>query len=444
MPAAELGSLADDHRVRHVGEPRRPRPVVTTEGVHETNADAWQQATPSRRGANVKVGVVDIGFAGLTSSAANASVAATNNLCSNIDADPHGTAVTEIVNEMAPGAQLYLVCITFDFQVIQAEQWLASNGVTIVNASFGDALDGRGDGSGDPNTLAGAVKAGRLAGQLWSVAAGNEADRHVLISTARDVDGDGAVEFGGSGTTVGVDATEYNAFTVPSGGAADVGLKWDAWPITNQEFMLCVWRGAVPSGTPICATNNQSRAPGPPVVEVTFQNTSTTSTYVAAVLRQGAVISPRMDLYFEDDVIGLQRISPAGSMSEPSSSPWVMSVGAHQVNTATVESFSSRGPTIDGRTAPDLSGPDRVSSDAVGRELRRDVSLRPSRHRRGGDRPADEPGDDADRHRAVLDGPCDPRRLAGNQQPVRIGLAGLGRPHVDRGRHDAASVRSTR
>src|SRR5205823_14009419 len=90
------------------------------------------------------------------------------------------------------------------------------------------------------------------------------------------------------------------------------------------------------------------------------------SDYVVAILRRGAVITPRMDLYFEDDVSAVQRQSAAGSISEPASSPWVMSMGAHQVGTSTVEPFSSQGPTIDGRTEPDISGPDRVSNDVFG------------------------------------------------------------------------------
>jgi subtilisin family serine protease len=55
-----------------------------------------------------------------------------------------------------------------------------------------------------------------------------------------------------------------------------------------------------------------------------------------------------------------------GSVTEPGSSSRALTVGAVCWQTSGLESFSSRGPTIDGRTKPDLAAPDWVSSFSYG------------------------------------------------------------------------------
>ena len=63
--------------------------------------------------------------------------------------EPHGTAVAEIVHEMAPGAQLYLICIDTRGRPQDTPRTYAkTNGITIVNHSVGWFNSGRGDGSG--------------------------------------------------------------------------------------------------------------------------------------------------------------------------------------------------------------------------------------------------------------------------------------------------------
>ena len=365
VPPDRFGPLSDDPRVTRVSEPRRPRPTVTSEGVSESGATAWQNA--GLDGTGVKLAIVDLGFQHLTTEQAAGHLPltlTTKSFCSNgIGGNTeHGTGVAEIAHQMAPNAQLYLVCIQFDADLASAEQYLAAQGISIANASFSDNLGGRGDGSGP---LGDAVVAGRQAGQLWSVAAGNDADRHFAF-TATDLDGDGAVEFSPNGPlTPGPDDRELYGFSLSnSGSTIDIGIKWDAWPTTNQEFGICVYTAGSPVGSLIgCQSSGQAATPSEPINEYLASNMPAGS-YVMAIERgPNTTIAPRMDIYFEGDEVGLQRVSAAGSIGEPASSPSVMAVGAHNVNSGSAEGFSSQGPTIDGRVKPDVSGPDGVSND---------------------------------------------------------------------------------
>jgi hypothetical protein len=55
----------------------------------------------------------------------------------------------------------------------------------------------------------------------------------------------------------------------------------------------------------------------------------------------------------------------SGSVQEPASSPWALAVGAAYEGTGALETFSSRGPTADGRIKPDLLGFDGVSTNVA-------------------------------------------------------------------------------
>jgi len=364
VPAGNLGPLSDDRRVTSVEVPHLLKSTATSEGVAQIGAAAWQNSGVT--GSGVKVGVVDVGFTNLSSeqTAGHLPAVTTRSFCTNgIDGSTnHGTAVAEIVHQTAPNAQLFLVCVTFDADIVSAEQYLATQGVTVVNASITSVLSSRGDGTGP---VANAMTAGRNAGQLWSVAAGNDGDRHFAF-TAVDNDGDSAVEFA-PGASFGPDPSEYFTFTLPSNGTINLGIKYDAWPITNQEFQVCVWAGAVPSGSPInngfCQSGGQASAPHDPTTGYFLQNLPA-GQYVLAILRVGnTTISPRMDMFFEGNEGNLQRVSAAGSLGDPATSPSVMAVGAYNVNSLSLETFSSQGPTIDGRIKPEIAAPDGVAND---------------------------------------------------------------------------------
>jgi subtilisin family serine protease len=355
-----LGSLADDRRVDSVTEARRFEPVVTSQGVAQSGASVWQAS--GLTGAGVKVGIVDVGFTnyGTEQAAGRLSAPAGQfSLCSNgmNGSTNHGTAIAEIVHQMAPSAQLYLACVEFDTDLTIVEQHFAAIGVQIVNASITSNLSGRGDGTGAPGQ---AVRDGRLAGQLWSLAAGNDGDRHFNFN-AVDNDRDGAVEFAAGPLSNGADEAELLRFSIPPNGTVDIQAKYDAWPTTRQELDVCLFTGA---GAALgCEGGSQSEVASPPVTGY-FQQGLPGGQYEIAIFRgPNTTFAGRVDVYFEGSEFNMSRRNASGSVGEPASSPYGMAVGAYQQGSTALEPFSSQGPTIDGRTKPDITAPDGVSND---------------------------------------------------------------------------------
>ena len=112
-PVGSLEALSNSEGVRFVRQPTRYSPEVAGEGVGLVNANVWQVAGIT--GGGVKVAVLDAGFSGyssllgseLPSSVITQSFRADHDITGGGEA--HGTAVAEIVHEVAPGAQMYLV-----------------------------------------------------------------------------------------------------------------------------------------------------------------------------------------------------------------------------------------------------------------------------------------------------------------------------------------------
>jgi Subtilase family/Repeat of unknown function (DUF346) len=386
VPRNNLGALSDDARVRYVTLPRPVRPDATSEGVSNpgpgllgaTGAQTWINA--GRRGGGVKVAIVDVGFQNYQSeiNAGRLPAVTTQNFCGyqqtgfdgsgpGGDLPPinHGTAVAEIVHQMAPDATLYLVCIFYSSDGGNVEQYLAAQGVTVVNASIGDVLDGRGDGSGPFNSLPGAVAAGRGAGQLWSVSAGNDAQNHFNFN-GKDVDNDGRVEMFAGVPVTGPDSTEGYSFTLGSGQQSHIQMKWDEWPTTNHVSTICFYQDSFGS-TPDCNENFDTAPGGQPVQETQFTNlTGSAHTYLMTIQRAvGTTNNLRIDMWLEGAESNVSAINASGSLTEPATSPYAMTMAAHCYANANLEPYSSQGPTIDGRTKPDLSGPDGVSNDLL-------------------------------------------------------------------------------
>ena len=109
VPAKSLLALARSRDIRVVREPVRPVPdAVRGQGVASTGAALWHKA--GVRGDGVKIAVVDVGFAGYRRSQGTGDLpesAVKVDFCGpgGFDATDHGTAVAEIVNEMAPGGE---------------------------------------------------------------------------------------------------------------------------------------------------------------------------------------------------------------------------------------------------------------------------------------------------------------------------------------------------
>ncbi|MCP2243160.1 ricin-type beta-trefoil lectin domain protein [Lentzea aerocolonigenes] len=373
VPKDKLDAVASRPGVTEVRLPDRAVPMaITSEGVAAAKANLWHDA--GKKGAGVKVGIIDVGFGNVAASQAAgelpANITINNDNCLDAAEKPqHGTGIAEIVHDVAPEAQLFLACIEDTFSFDQAETWLRAQGVQVISSAVGflAPAGSRGDGTGDAGSPAEVVKRSRQAGILWSVAAGNQARQH-YAGKAIDSDGDGWVEFG---------ISRQNGFPLDPGATATVGLRWDAWPKTKQDLDLYISTAQDPPPTGLndpnlVAVSTRSQKDTPeglaPTESVTLRNTSgATRTYWVFVKNHNAALNTPMELFVNGLALGqqLQQYTEAGSIVEPATSPHVIAVGATQPGSGRAQDYSSRGPTIDGRQKPDITGYDQVSTKSM-------------------------------------------------------------------------------
>lgn len=363
VPATSLAAVAVDPAVAYVRSPLVPHAdAVAGEGVTSgaTNAAEWHSR--GWNGAGVKIAVIDVGFAGWTSRRAEGDLPAsltTVNYCTapgaSFTADDHGTAVAEIVHEMAPRAQLYLICITNEVTFAQAAEYARANGIRIVNTSLGWTLSSRGDGSGGPGSPDATVANARANGILWVSAAGNSADRHW---------GGGFQDFNGNRYLNWIPGDDRNDILIPAWAFACVELKWDDWPYSDQNYDLYLTDGL----TIVESSNGLQTGSQPPIEALCYENLSGADNYYSIVVRgvSGAVLGTRIDLFVQAYAFELEHQVAAGSIVEPASSPNALAVGAICWADNSLEFYSSVGPTIDGRTEPDIAAQAAVSSGTYG------------------------------------------------------------------------------
>ncbi|MCW2529298.1 MAG: hypothetical protein JWM76_4158, partial [Pseudonocardiales bacterium] len=207
------------------------------QSVNTSLASVWQ--TNGRTGAGAVVAIVDGGFAGLAGEVGAGHLPMANrtvngNHCADVDDDDHGTAVAEIVHQMAPDATLLLYCIDDTVGLAQAAVELKAAGAQIVSCSLGFVTDARGDGTGlatTSHTSAAVTVAGvRKQGVLWVNSAGNSAADH-WSGALTDRNDDGWVDL----NTV---SDEFDQIVVPAGSSTEVALSWDQWPASTLGVNL--------------------------------------------------------------------------------------------------------------------------------------------------------------------------------------------------------------
>ncbi|MEK7816718.1 MAG: S8 family serine peptidase, partial [Actinomycetota bacterium] len=346
LPVANIDRVAAAPAVAYIREPQRPTVFASSEGVADIGAQAWQAA--GQTGAGVKIAVLDPGFSGYQQRVASGDLPA-NVITASFRSDgditgagqDHGTACAELVYDVAPGAQLYLVNFSTDVELGNAVTYLTSQGVQVVSASWGFFGSFRGDGQGTINDM---VAQARQAGITWANAAGNTAQQHWSGGWA-DYDNDTWVEFAAG--------DETNSFNIQSGARVDIYLTWDKWPATDQDYDLyLVWEGQ-PNMT-VAASDRWQSGSQSPTEEIHYTvPAGRGGNYWIAIKKYSAGGNASFSLYALPYTLE-HRVAAGSLAGQPTDSPNAMSVGAVAVNTTTLEDFSSQGPTVDGRIKPDI------------------------------------------------------------------------------------------
>ncbi len=343
VPVTQLATLVSQlSGVAFVRAPYQPYALALSEGRAAIRADVY--AAGGVVGAGVKVAVIDLGFSGLAQAQARGDLPAGviqndltgTGLTSGIS---HGTAVAEIVYDIAPGAELTLIKISDEVDLDQAVTYCLANGIDIINHSLGWYNTNNYDGTG---TIADIARRATSGGILWVNAAGNEAQTHWRGTFAdANVDGwnDASVTFYAS-----------------SGSPIIIYLTWNEWPASSTDYDLYLYD---PSSNLLASSAKYQTGVEEPTESI--QTTAPQSgTYTIRFRGVGSRTLNLYNLY--------QALSPAvaaSSLLAPADVTEVVAVGAVNVTNYTTgpqAAYSSQGPTTDGRTKPDLVCPDNVST----------------------------------------------------------------------------------
>jgi len=355
VPVSILEEVAEKVRgVSYIRLPYKPLPLaVTSEGVSLIDASVYTSS--GYEGQNTRVAIVDLGFIGLAAAQANGDLPPTvitrDYTGGGIESGTvHGTAVAEIVYDVAPQVQLYVINIGDEVDLENAKDYCISEGVDIINHSVGWVNTNFTDGAG---VICGITDNARANGILWVNAAGNSAKMHYqdfFLDTA----GDDWHEF--------TSGDETNDIQLTSLADIYVFLTWNSWPITDQDYDLYLFDDAL---NLVAWSDDWQTGTQEPTEAIYY--IAPAGTYRIAVVKYSATGDQKVKIftYYQD----LEYQTVAHSLMAPADATGVMSAAAiDQANwtTGPQESFSSQGSTNDGRTKPDISAPDGVSSFTYG------------------------------------------------------------------------------
>ena len=371
VPVMLLGPLSDQTGVLRVREVVPPQPAYgdfTSQGVQAHGSAAWNQA--GYRGQNIKVGVIDRGFEGLrglTGTELSASVVArcytdlgvfTGNPADCEVAGDHGTRVAETVIDIAPEASLYIANPLTGGELKETVDWMASEGVSVVNYSIGKLFDGPGDGtspfSDSPlNTVDRAVDDGII----WVNSSGNSAQKS-WFGPYSNPDGDRWINLKGP--------YEANFLHLPHGfSLISVQLRWeDSWGGAASDLDLFLVDAAtddIIASSLDLQIGGAGHIPHEWLVARIFVGGSYSDSDVYVVASHEGGVAPDWIQLLAWRVTSLQYHTGNGSITNPaeSANPGMLAVGAAPwYDVHTIEPYSSLGPTPHGQVKPDIVGAD--------------------------------------------------------------------------------------
>jgi subtilisin family serine protease len=194
----------------------------------------------------------------------------------------------------------------------------------------------------------------RQSGILWVNSSGNSAERH-WTGTFVDTNGNGFMNFAPN--------NEGNGFILENKEDVCVFLKWDEWPAGTDDFDLFLLNQ---SGMPVAASQTRQTGTQPPIEQLCYQNTGARAAFFAAIGAFKIAATPRMDIFVRNVDPPLQYSTPQSSVGDPGASPFAFTAGAICWQNNALEPYSGQGPTIDGRTKPDIAGQDSNSGATYG------------------------------------------------------------------------------
>ena len=366
VPMSLLGPVSEQPGVLRVREIVPPEPAYgdfTSQGVEAHGSSAWNDAGHSGQG--VKVGVIDVGFEGFSNLMGQELPTTVEARCytdigvvsrSLTDCEigsVHGTGVAETVIDIAPEVSLYIANPGTAGDLREAVDWMVSEGVSVINHSVTWRFDGPGDGT-SPSTDSPLNSVDRAVANdmIWVNSAGNNAQK-TWFGDYADTDGDDLVSFAEP-------EIEVVRMAIKGRERVVVQLRWeDDWDSASTDLDLYLYNTGTRMFTTLASRDEQSGGRGQvPLERISFALDGDSNAFGIVVNHHSGGIPDWIQLMVRG-VAEIEHHTGSGSISSPGEShnPGLLAVGAaHYYDTDTIASYSSRGPTPDGRVKPDIVG----------------------------------------------------------------------------------------
>ena len=305
-------------------------------------------------GKNITIAVIDAGFKGLENNPEipmERIVEAVSYRDDGImDADKHGTAVIEKLLEVAPNASYYLIVIETEKDFEEAINYSIEKKADIIHMSAGFTA-GPFNGTG---FLCETANKAEENGIIFVKSAGNYAKKH-FEWPFKDADKDNLVEYDPDTIEEGL-CIGY----IKKGEPISVTLSWNNWPESCEDYDLHL----VNSASSLIATsvNTQNNSEPAEIISGIIQKDGY---YYLLVQKYNATGNSNFELYSQYQ--NLEYRTAESSLSIPGDAQGVITVGALDSNDI-IESFSSRGPTNDGRIEPNLMATNGMPTFIYGTE----------------------------------------------------------------------------
>lgn len=367
VPYDNLSKLSTLSNLLTLKKPMKPAPAtITGEEVKLYKTALFH--TNYFNGQNVNIAIIDVGFyrykEAINTGELPPDVELANFSTSAIDANDnsgskHGTAVAEIVHEIAPNAKLHLIKIGNSTALLSAKDYCLQHDIAIINHSVGWFADGWGDGDGWVyNEIVEPLYKNNI---LWVNSAGNSGLSH--YQAVFNNDGNNWHKFE-NGTT-------YGAITnVWAGETIHLILKWNAYSEsadhqTYSDYDLYLYNT---SKTQVAVSSDRQNPYYPKESLEYTANVAGTCYYRIKKYSASKNYEFQVFAYNHD----LLPHTSEKSITPPCDGEHVLSVGAVEYSNWTnaspvIENFSSLGPSQGGLIKPDIVGIDGMTNSIYSR-----------------------------------------------------------------------------
>lgn len=369
IPLDRLEEVAQLPFVKKVKVPDYAVPRV---GSKTTEGDVILRADELRArgfdGSGVRVGVISDGIEGLDASKASGDLPSNVTTVTFPGRDAEGTAMLEIVHDLAPGAELGFCGPATSLEMVRCVQDLAAGfKADIIVDDLGFFAQPFFEDGQVAKAVAGVV----ANGVFYTSSAGNQAQDHYEANfVASPAPNPLYHNFGAAAGRASDSAMSYS---IAPGEKVRIFLQWnDPFGQSGNDYDLQVYDQSLT--TKLFASEETQDGNDDPFEAVTFSNTFGQTIFVNILIRkdQAVELDRRLELFVVGGTIQNYGV-PGDSIFGHSAIPGVLAVAAIDARSpTTIEPFSSRGPStiffpsLLSRAKPDVSAIDGVSVTGAG------------------------------------------------------------------------------